>query len=45
MSAAKRKPPTLRSRQPEEPNRKAIIWTASIIGVVIIGMALLLIFN
>ncbi|MBD2872807.1 hypothetical protein [Paenibacillus arenilitoris] len=43
MSAAKRKPATMKAKQKEEVNKKALIWVGSIVGVVIVAVAVLLI--
>jgi hypothetical protein len=45
MSAAKRKPATMKVKPKEEVNKKALIWIGSIVGVIIITVALLLIFS
>ncbi|SDO27779.1 hypothetical protein SAMN04487897_11143 [Paenibacillus sp. yr247] len=42
---SKRKPITATRRAKDEVNKKAIIWTGSILLVVIIAMTLLLILN
>ncbi|WP_182914203.1 hypothetical protein [Paenibacillus sp. 1011MAR3C5] len=43
MGAAKRKPATLKAKPKEEVNKKAMVWIASIVGVVFIAIAALLI--
>lgn len=43
MGAAKRKPATLKAKPKEEVNKKALIWIASIVGVVFVAVAALLI--
>lgn len=45
MSAAKRKPATLKAKQKEEVNKKALIWTGVVVGVVFLAIAALLIFT
>lgn len=45
MSAAKRKPATMKVKPKEEVNKKALIWIGSIVGVIIIAVSLLLIFS
>jgi len=43
MSHAKRKPPIMKAKPKEEVNKKALIWIGSIAGVIVIGIAVLLI--
>jgi hypothetical protein len=45
MSAAKRKPATMKVKPKEEVNRKALVWVGSIVGVVVIAVSALLIFT
>lgn len=45
MSAAKRKPATMKVKPKEEINKKALIWIGSIVGVIIIAVSALLIFS
>ncbi|GFN30253.1 hypothetical protein [Paenibacillus xylaniclasticus] len=45
MSAPKRKAPAIKAKPVETVNKKLLIWLSSIVGVIIIGMALLLILN
>lgn len=45
MSAAKRKPATMKVKPKEEINKKALIWIGSIVGVIIIAVSVLLIFS
>lgn len=45
MSAAKRKPTTMKAKPKEEVNKKALIWIGSIVGVVFLAVAALLIFT
>ncbi len=45
MSSPKRKPATIKAKPKEEVNKKALIWLSSIVGVIIITIALLLIFT
>ncbi|MGM0881167.1 MAG: hypothetical protein ACQEXQ_09000 [Bacillota bacterium] len=45
MSAAKRKPATMKVKPKEEVNKKALIWIGSIVGVIIIAVSVLLIFS
>ncbi|WP_409345773.1 hypothetical protein [Paenibacillus sp. MBLB4367] len=41
----KQKPAHMQRRKQETVNKKAIVWTASVLGVIVIGVALLIIFN
>ncbi len=43
MSSAKRMPPSMKTKPKEEVNKKALVWIGSIIGVVVIAVAVLLI--
>jgi late competence protein required for DNA uptake (superfamily II DNA/RNA helicase) len=43
MGAAKRKPATMRVKPKEEVNKKALVWAGTIVGVVIVAVAVLLI--
>ncbi|WP_206110052.1 hypothetical protein [Paenibacillus albicereus] len=43
MSAAKRKPPTMKQVQKEEPNRKAIAVFSAVFGIFAVAMITLLI--
>ncbi|EFM12675.1 hypothetical protein PaecuDRAFT_0186 [Paenibacillus curdlanolyticus YK9] len=43
MSAPKRKAPTMKAKQVETVNKRALVWIGSIVGIIIVGMALLLI--
>ncbi|CAM4056569.1 hypothetical protein L1N85_10200 [Paenibacillus alkaliterrae] len=43
MSAAKRKPATMKAKPKEEMNKRALIWIGSIVGVVVIAVSVLLI--
>ncbi|WP_202113209.1 hypothetical protein [Paenibacillus sp. MMS18-CY102] len=43
MSAPKRKAPAMKVKQAETVNKRALIWISSIVGIIIVGMALLLI--
>lgn len=45
MSSPKRKPATIKAKPKEEVNKKALIWISSIVGVVVVAVALLLIFT
>jgi hypothetical protein len=45
MSAAKRKPATMKQKPKDEVNKKALIWIAASVGVVIIAVSALLIFT
>lgn len=45
MSAAKRKPATMRVKPKEEVNKKALIWICSIVGAVVVAVSALLIFT
>jgi|GEM_PF-328538 hypothetical protein len=45
MSAAKRKPATMKVKPKEEINKKALVWIGSIFGVLVVAIALLLIFT
>lgn len=45
MSAAKRKPATMKAKSKEEVNKNALIWIGSIFGVLVVAIALLLIFT
>lgn len=43
MSSPKRKPATMKTKQKEEVNKKALIWIGSIAGAIIVLLAVLLI--
>ncbi|MFF2887826.1 hypothetical protein [Paenibacillus sp. NPDC057967] len=43
MGAPKRKPATLKAKPKEEVNKKALVWIACIVGVVVVAIAALLI--
>lgn len=43
MGAAKRKPATMKVKQKEEVNKKALVWVGSIVGVIIVTVSVLLI--
>jgi lipopolysaccharide/colanic/teichoic acid biosynthesis glycosyltransferase len=43
MSAPKKKPPITRPRKQEQVNKKALIWIASVIGVIVIVLIVLLV--
>ncbi|MEV5028684.1 hypothetical protein [Paenibacillus sp. LPE1-1-1.1] len=45
MSSPKRKPATMKAKPKEEVNKKALIWIGSIVGVIIVAVALLLVFT
>ncbi|WP_176707719.1 MULTISPECIES: hypothetical protein [Bacillales] len=45
MSSPKRKPATIKAKPKDEVNKKALIWISSIVGVVVIAVALLLVFT
>jgi hypothetical protein len=45
MSQAKKKPPMMKTKPKEQVNKKAMVWIGSIIGVIVLAMALLLIFD
>ncbi|WP_171056226.1 hypothetical protein [Paenibacillus sinopodophylli] len=45
MSSPKRKPATIKAKPKDEVNKKALVWIGSIVGVVIIAVALLLVFT
>ncbi|CAM4234630.1 flagellar basal body-associated protein FliL [Paenibacillus endophyticus] len=45
MSSPKRKPATMKAKPKDEVNKKALVWIGSIVGVVIIAVALLLVFT
>ncbi|MFF2481586.1 hypothetical protein [Paenibacillus sp. NPDC058071] len=45
MSTAKRKPPALKTKPKEEVNKKALVWAGSIVGIVVVAVAVLLIVN
>lgn len=45
MSAPRKKPPALRYKAKEEVNRKALVWIGSILGALVLFMALMLILN
>jgi len=45
MSGIHKKSPALKQKQPEGPNKKALIWVGSLFGAVVIVMAVLLIVN
>ncbi|WP_165279848.1 hypothetical protein [Paenibacillus protaetiae] len=42
MSNTKRKPPVMKAKQNETLNKKGLIWTGSIFGVVLIAVVVLL---
>lgn len=44
MSAAKKKPP-ISSKQPEQVNKKALIWIGAAFGVIVIVVGVLLVLN
>ncbi|WP_158560932.1 hypothetical protein [Paenibacillus contaminans] len=41
----KQKPAHIQRRKQETVNKKAIVWTACVLGVIVIAVALLIIFN
>lgn len=43
MGAPKRKPATIKVKPKEEVNKKALIWVGSIVGAIIVVIAVLLI--
>ncbi|MDQ8736764.1 hypothetical protein [Paenibacillus sp. LHD-38] len=45
MSSPKRKPATIKAKPKEEVNKKALIWIGSIVGVIVVAVALLLVFT
>ncbi|WP_169082031.1 hypothetical protein [Paenibacillus sp. PL91] len=45
MSSPKRKPATIKAKPKDEVNKKALIWISSIVGVVVVAVALLLVFT
>ncbi|MED4601718.1 hypothetical protein P9314_13510 [Paenibacillus validus] len=46
MSMSKKKiTPYAKRKAKEEPNKKLIIWVASVLGLIIVGMSVLLIVN
>ncbi|MGO4183610.1 hypothetical protein AB4Z45_17210 [Paenibacillus sp. MCAF9] len=45
MSSPKRRPATIKAKPKDEVNKKALIWIGSIVGVVVVAVALLLIFT
>ncbi|WP_162341492.1 hypothetical protein [Paenibacillus paridis] len=45
MSSPKRKPATIKAKPKDEVNKKALAWIGSIVGVVVVAIALLLIFT
>ncbi|WP_162531870.1 hypothetical protein [Bacillus sp. FJAT-28004] len=45
MSSPKRRPATIKAKPKDEINKKALVWIGSIVGVVVVAVALLLIFT
>lgn len=45
MSSPKRKPATIKAKPKEEVNKEALIWIGSIVGVIVVAVALLLVFT
>ncbi|MGG1635879.1 MULTISPECIES: hypothetical protein [unclassified Paenibacillus] len=45
MSSPKRRPATIKAKPKDEVNKKALVWIGSIVGVVVVAVALLLIFT
>ncbi|WP_179090311.1 hypothetical protein MHI37_19450 [Paenibacillus sp. FSL H8-0548] len=45
MSSPKRKPATIKAKPKEEVNKKALVWIGSVVGVIVVAIALLLVFT
>ncbi|WP_219638094.1 hypothetical protein [Cohnella sp. CFH 77786] len=45
MSHAKKKPPVTRAKQPEQVNKKALIWIGVAFGVIVVAVGVMLALN